>query len=472
MAAVADTDQQARRRQAIGSRASPSAGPMGTRVAAVIALLAGAVTVAVLLSAGGSYSIQAHFVDAGGLVDGAQVRVAGVTVGTVTGIGLTQNSQADITISITDHQYIPLHRLTRASIRAVGQAGVTNHYVELTPGPRTEPVLPSGAVLPTSLTTGYVSLDAILDSLDPATRASIDQFVSRSSQLYAGSGSTYFNSMLGKLSPALGAVAGLSGQLASDRADLGRLISTADRAASAIASRDPELRAAVSNTAVSLGALARQRAALADSLTRAPAVLGRVRMTLALGRRAIDALRPALREVPPAATPLGAVLHALPPSLASTTPTIAQLRSELPGLTRSLLGFVPLRDPAVAALGSLGTALERSMPILAGLRVYAPDLLIGLFNGLIGISTGPYDYSGHYIHAEYVQSPQFLLRGIASGLFSSHALVPGLLALRTNLTARCPGADEPPAPDGSNPWVPDKSLCNPADNVPSSVNQP
>jgi phospholipid/cholesterol/gamma-HCH transport system substrate-binding protein len=441
-------------------------------VAAVLGLLVGAVIVVVLLSSGSSYTIHAHFEDAGGLVDGAQVRVGGVTIGTVTAIGLTQNSQADITISVADGRYMPLHRLTRASIRAVGQAGVTNHYVELTPGPPGEPSLPNGAALPASLTTGYVSLDAILDSLDPAARASIDQLIKRSSQIYAGSGSAYFNGMLSKLSPALGALAGLSGQLASDRADLSRLISTAAQATSAIASRAPDLRAAVANTASAFGALAQQRVALADSLGRAPAVLDQARTTLALGGQAVAALRPALREVPAAAQPLGAVLHALPPSLGSVTPAIAQLRSELPGLSKSLLGFAPLQRPAGAALASLATALHRSTPILAGIRVYAPDLLIGLFNGLIGISTGPYDYAGHYIHAEYVQSPQFLLRGIASGLFSSHALIPGLLALRTDLTARCPGGGEPPAPDGSNPWIPDKSLCNPANDVPASVNQP
>jgi phospholipid/cholesterol/gamma-HCH transport system substrate-binding protein len=469
--AVAEIDQRGGRRRAIDSRSPSPAGPSGTKVAALLALLVGAVIVVVLLSAGSGYTIQAHFEDAGGLVDGAQVRVGGVTIGTVAAIGLTPNAQADITISIGDGRYIPLHRLTRASIRAVGQAGVTNHYVELTPGPPSEPVLRSGAVLPTSLTTGYVSLDAIIDSLNPAARGAIDQLVSRSSQIYAGSGAAYFNGMLGKLSPALGALAGVSGQLASDRADLNRLISTADQATSAIASRAPDLRAAVANTARAFGALAQQRSSLADSLTRAPAVLDQARVTLALGNHAVAALRPALREVPAAAQPLGGVLHALPPSLGSVTPAIGQLRSELPGLTRSLTDFVPLKAPAVSALGSLATALNHSMPILAGVRVYAPDLLIGLFNGLIGISTGPYDYAGHYIHAEYVQSPQFLLRGIASGLFSAHALIPGLLALRTNLTDRCPGGDEPPAPDGSNPWIPDKSLCNPADDVSASVNQ-
>jgi ABC-type transporter Mla subunit MlaD len=241
---------------------------------------------------------------------------------------------------------------------------------------------------------------------------------------------------------------------------------------SAIASRAPDLRAAVANTATSLGALAQQRTALADSLQRAPAVLDEARTTLALAGQAVTALRPALREVPAATTPLGAVLDALPPSLASVTPAIAQLRSELPGLEASLRGLVPLRRPGVAALGSLAAALKDSTQILAAVRVYAPDLLIGLFNGLIGISTGPYDNSGHYVHAEYVQSPQSILRGIASGLLSAHPLVPGVLALRSDLTARCPGGGEPPAPDGSSPWIPDKSLCNPANDMQASVNRP
>ncbi len=41
--------------------------------------------------------------------------------------------------------------------------------------------------------------------------------------------------------------------------------------------------------------------------------------------------------------------------------------------------------------------------------------------------------------------------------------MPGrLVGYRTGLVARCPGAAAEPAPDGSNPWVPDPTLCDPA----------
>jgi hypothetical protein len=41
--------------------------------------------------------------------------------------------------------------------------------------------------------------------------------------------------------------------------------------------------------------------------------------------------------------------------------------------------------------------------------------------------------------------------------------VPNLVGYRTGVDARCPGAAVEPAPDGSNPWIPDPSLCDPKD---------
>jgi hypothetical protein len=133
-----------------------------------------------------------------------------------------------------------------------------------------------------------------------------------------------------------------------------------------------------------------------------------------------------------------------------------------------------LAPPTVTALHATGPALKEAMPILAGLRDYGPDLLLGVINGLAGISSGNYDAVGHYVRLEFAQPFQTFLGGTFGDTFGTllHNLGGSLFGLRTHITAICPGGNEPPAADGSSPWIPSKSICNPADDIPASVNQP
>ncbi|WP_249011213.1 MlaD family protein [Conexibacter sp. DBS9H8] len=434
-------------------------------------LLTAAVTLAILLAGGESYTINARFYNAGQLVTGGLVEVAGRPVGTVAGLTVTKDGLANVRLSITDSQIVPLHVGTRAQIRAVGQAGVANQFIDLTPGPPAAPALRDGAVLPTSQTTGMVDLDAILDTLNRPTRQDLQSLIARSDQVFAGSGSSYFNGVLAKLDPALRAVDGVAGELSYDHYALRRLIDESAVAASAISSRSGALSAAVANTARVMEALASERAVLADALTRAPGVLVQARGTLARLSATVVALRPTLRAVPSAAGPLATLVRRLGPTLQASEPVVSRLRALLPGVRRSLAGLASLAGPAVDALGSLTPALKGLMPILTGIRIYGVDFTLGLTNGLAGILASNYNADGHYGRLTFVQNLQTLLAGLPAAVLSKFPLVPGVLSTRKS-SAACPGGAEPPAPDGSNPWIPDRSLCDPSNDLPASVNQP
>lgn len=444
------------------------------RVLGFTALALGAlgVVLVLLFSASGGTTLHAVFEDSGQLVTGGQVQVAGRSVGSITGLSLTGNGLADVTMSIDDGSVLPLHHGTRAIIRAVGQAGVDNRFVQLIPGASSVPELADGATLPTSQTTGIVDLDAVLDSFGPSTRASLAQLITHSSQAFAGSGARWFNRMLAGLDPALGELDGLSAQLASDRVELSRLVQTGAVASHAVASRSPALQDSVAAAAHTFGEVAQQRAALADLLARAPAVLRQANGTLARVSVAVTTLRPTLRAVVPLTPSLRQFLGLLPPTLDELTPTVARLNGELPALLATLRGFEPLAAPAVNGLRSAAASFTGLMPFLVGLREYGSDIVLGIFNGLGGLVSGPYAAVGHYAKLNFVQSAQTLFSGPLSQLFSNGSLLPGNLAVRTHLLARCPGGDAPPAPDGSNPWVPSRSLCNPANDTPLSVDFP
>lgn len=439
----------------------------GTWLAAVVAAT---VAIVLILNPGGSYTIHALFEDAGQLVNGGEVQIAGRPVGTISGISVTPNGLADITLSLSSGVG-PLHRGTRAIIRALGQAGVANRYVQLFPGPASGPILHSGATLPTTQTTGIVDLDAVLDAFTPATRDAIQQLLANSSQVFAGSGADYFNELLAQADPAVEQLKQLTGQVAYDNVALGQLVSAGANAAHAVETRSTDLQNAVVSTAGTLEALASQKAALRDLLRRAPGTLKQATGTLTEVASTAQALRPTLRLIVPVGAPLRGFLDQLTPTLRQSAPVLRALTNQLPMLRTTLAGLRPLAAPAVAALSSTQHAVSTAEPILAGLREYGADFFLGLFNGLAGISSGTYNSEGHYVHVEFVQPYQSFLSGPLSTILTSPGLENNLFAERTKLTARCPGGNEPPSPDGSSPWV-IPSICNPADDTPLSVDFP
>ncbi|MHB8695164.1 MAG: MlaD family protein [Solirubrobacteraceae bacterium] len=445
------------------------------RVIAVAALVLIVIALGLIIPGGSTFDLTGHFTNASGLVVGDSVDVAGRAVGTVTSIGLTPDGDASVGLAITDSSILPLHLGTRAAIRALGQAGLANHYVALSPGLPSAGTLSNGAVLPTTQTSSLVNYDAVLDAFTPPQRASLKALIDHSAQVYAGSGAHYFNQMLSRLDPAFTQVNRLVGELANDRGAVSQVIRTGDIAASSIASRDADLRAAVVNTATSLHAIATERSALADSLQRAPAVLGQAQSTLAEVDTTVTALRPALKTVPAAAAPLSTFLQNVDATLPATVPVVSSVQALLPHLRASLTGLTPTARIAVPALSSAARALRVSRTVVQDFRYYSSDLILGVVYGLAGVAGGNYDEWGHYPRLEFTEPYQRAFGGTAaplSQLLLTHPLAANVFSLRTRLFKRCPGGNAPPAPDGSSPWNPTNGLCDPSQNVPASVNVP
>src|SRR5919108_4662326 len=131
------------------------------RVAAIGAVLVAVVLVGfVMFSSGGGYTVNAVFENAGQIVKGNLVEVAGVQAGTVKGISITPDGQAKIKMAI-DGKYAPLPTDTRAVVRQASQSGYANRYIELQlpPGAKKgQSTLKSGATLPESKTVSTVDI--------------------------------------------------------------------------------------------------------------------------------------------------------------------------------------------------------------------------------------------------------------------------------------------------------------------------
>lgn len=447
-----------------------------SRRLALGALALAAVAVVLLADRGPSYTVHARFANAGQLVKGGLVEVGGVKIGTIRSISMADGGQADIAMAISDERFVPLRRGTRATIRSVGQATITNRYVDLGPGPQNAPALPTGSVLPASDTTGIVDLDAILNAVDPAARRALQGLLANSAKIYAGSGAREFNATLARLDPAMARVGGLLRELADDRPQIAELVRTGARTAQAVADRRPDLQAAIQNTATTMRALADQRQSLSSVLQRAPRVLRQASGTLERTAATAVALRPTLRRVPAVQPGLRTLLRRLPKTLGRAQQPLRQLNGLLEPLRTALQGVQRLEPPAVAALKSTATGFRSSMDVLEGLRFYGSDLLLGVVNGLTGISSGQYNQFGHYLKLEFIQSPQTAVGGvlapIVTGLLDKNGALPGIFSSLTDQRSRCPGSNAPPAADGSNPWYPKAGICDPRQSMSALVNSP
>ncbi|HYF26336.1 MAG TPA: MlaD family protein, partial [Baekduia sp.] len=236
-----------------------------------------------LVGGGGDRRYAIRVADAGQLVKGDLVRLAGRTVGSVRAVRLAEDRRAEVVFAV-DEDAGPLRRGTRVAVRAASLTGVANRYLALTPGPPAAPALPEGSTLPASAVTPLVELDEVVGAFDPLTREGLRGVVRGVARQIDGRG-RQANAAAEHLDPALQAVRGLAEDLAADDATLRRFVASSARVVHALGSRRDALAGAVGETATALDAVAGADADLERALARAPRALRATTAGLAELRR-------------------------------------------------------------------------------------------------------------------------------------------------------------------------------------------
>lgn len=440
----------------------------GARIVALGALTAAVLAMVILLTGSHpSYTIHARFYDAGQLVAGDKVTVAGHQVGSVGTIRLAPNGLADVELDLSDDSVIPLRQGTIATIGQLSLTGVANRFVGLSLGSGVP--ISSGGVLPETQTRGIVDLDTLLDAFTPRVRSALQGLLRSGAYLVAQPTAARFNDFNRFLNPAVSQVGQLGAELAADRVSLAQLVSASSQVSSALAAHSGDLGSAVVQTAATLRALASERAALGDLVSRAPPVLGQATRVLGHVQSTLVALDPALKDLQPVAARAPALLSALLPAAENAIPTVKSLRALVPSAQAALEGLPPVVRVAIPAVRSLTASLTLINPDLSTVRPYIPDVIGGFFNGVGGCCGGSYDANGHYLHGIVtVQGGGSTLSGLLNVLSGATGSLGPFNGGRTGLLAPCPGGGNPPAWDASNPWTsPDvaagvPAICNPA----------
>ncbi|HWE08122.1 MAG TPA: MlaD family protein [Solirubrobacteraceae bacterium] len=368
------------------------------RIAAVAAVVVAVVAVAViLLSNGSTYQVRAIFQNAGQIVSGDQVEVAGNPIGTVANLALTRNGEAELTLNITDKSYDPLRRGTQATIRQLSLSGIASRYVDIRPGSVANSAIKSNGMIPTADTTSAVDLDQIFNTLNGPTLKGLQNVFQGSASQYQGSGKLA-QAAFQYLNPAVAASSMLFRELnRNNGSDFTHFVVKTSKLVSDVATRASDLTGLVSHLSTTTGALAAQRTNLAASLQRLPGFMRLANTTFVNLRGALDQLKPLVDDSKPVAPKLEKLLIQLRPLARNSVPTVNDLSNIIsrPGPNNDLIELVKLGVPLAAAtvrnVSANGkvrpgafpqsvTALNQSTPELATARPYAVDLT-GWFEG-------------------------------------------------------------------------------------------
>jgi phospholipid/cholesterol/gamma-HCH transport system substrate-binding protein len=473
------------------------------RVAAIGAVIVAVVLVGIVLfGGGGGYTVNAVFENAGQLVKGNLVEVAGVQAGSVKGISITPNGQAKVTFSVNG-DYAPLPTSTRAIVRQASQSGYANRYIELDlpGGPRKgQPTIKNGGTLSQAQTVATVDIDQLFNTLDPSTRKALQEFFKGSAAQYAGV-TKQANLGLHYLNPALSTSSRLFNELNYDTPVLEHFLSDSAHLVTAVAQKSNDLSGLVQNLNTTTRAIGAQKAALADSIGRLPDFMRNANTTFVNLRAALNDVDPLVNASKPVAKKLKPFLDQVQPLARDARPTIASLNTVIrrPGANNDLIeltqSLTPLAHIAVdtaqrdganraGAFPESTQALKASAPIIAFGRPYTPDLF-GWFDDFS--TTGDYDALGQISRTQTMFNSTSADTSVLNSLgLSGLPTAPGLLQVgnggkpfpvdtqqkllagttRSGQYNRCPGGGDVIAPDKSNLLTADEQKllgCSEAD---------
>jgi phospholipid/cholesterol/gamma-HCH transport system substrate-binding protein len=226
----------------------------------VVTALATGVLVATIgnLSFGGAHTYKAVFADATGLNKGDDVRVAGVKVGTVKGVAITDRTRALVSFSVDDSTSVT--EATHATIKYRNLVG--QRYVALTQevGPSTE--LADGATIPVARTSPALDLTVLFNGFKPLFEAlspdDVNQLSYEIVQVFQGEGGT--------LESLLEHTASVTSTLADRDQVINDLVDNLSEVLGHVADRDKQLNELITTFKQFVGGLDQDRDAILDSL--------------------------------------------------------------------------------------------------------------------------------------------------------------------------------------------------------------
>lgn len=416
-----------------------------------------------VFSGGGGASYQLLFANDSQLVRGDQVRVGGVTVGSVTDITLTHDYKARVTIHV-ESSLAPLHEGTTAQIRVPSLTTVAGRYVALAPGPNNRPALADGATLPASAAQGTTDLDQLFNTLNPRTRKGLQELFVGGAESYAGAtaaagiSAEYF-------APTLASATHIFAELTRDEPTFTNFLVQSAKALTTLAAHHEQLTDLIGHGDETFSALAAEQSQLERGVRQLPATLQQGNHAFAELPSTFAALRSLVDVAKPDTTKLASFFARLAPLLHAAQPVLHNLSVAIskPGpandLTDAALGLPAFANAVQANAPSTVKALQESVPVTSFFGPYAPDLASAARD--FGTNAGYYDANGHYARFGFAFDN---FKPGAGNTLTPATPQEGAQGLKLHQLRRCPGAGATPSPtDGSAPFTDNGQLgCDPS----------
>jgi phospholipid/cholesterol/gamma-HCH transport system substrate-binding protein len=304
------------------------------------------------------YRVQAAFPEAALLVDEAEVRMAGVTIGRVKSTELAQGGRRVLADLELDSEFAPIPSDTRAILRRKSLLGET--YVELSPGDRDTANLPDGGRLPDAQIEETVEIDELLAVFDPDTRQAFRDWLQEAGVAVSGGFAQDFNDSLGNLAEFAGSGADVLEPLDRQELALRRLVRDTGRAFGAASEQAGALRGLVENGNRTFAALASRDDALAETFEVLPTFQREARTTMVRLERFARDTDPLVRLLREPADDLG--------------PTVRDLGNLAPDLEQLFRDIDPLLDASEDGVPAAQRFLEGAEPVLEAAHVFLPEV--------------------------------------------------------------------------------------------------
>ena len=472
-----------------------------------LALLALALIWLLFLRGGDEYRITGEFANASQLVEGNQVVVGGIPIGTVERIDLGPQGQAMVTFTV-DEEHAPVRRGTTATVRWVSLSSQAQRQVQLTMPPEemAGEEIPDGGTLTREETVSEVEIDQFFNMLDKRTTKSLKRVIQGFETSFVGV-EKQANRGYYYLNPLFYQSRRVFSELSADDTALAEFLVDTARFSGALADRAPDVSQLVGNLNQMMTAIGDRKERLATAIRLLPDFMRDANTTFVNLRAALDDVDPLVIASEPAIRELNPFLDELRGFARDAVPTVRDLSAIIrrpggandlielnrlqPKLTKQAIGTdfpecgggEDKSDVLVAAdddftQGSFGESicsLRNGEASLEMFRAYTSEL-VGWFDG--------------FSHSGYSDAMGGVGRvGVTFNTFSpSFPFIPNPLelqtpadqfsSLETGYTQRCPNSGERPLgavdpEDDSVPFTDDGHLtdgeggdCEPSQIIP------
>ncbi|MCK9247373.1 MAG: MlaD family protein [Solirubrobacteraceae bacterium] len=381
------------------------------------------------LSGGKGDLIRAEFRDATHLRANTDVRVAGVNVGKVEEVELSDDtSRAVVKLRMNSDSGVTLHRDARAAVWWRTLLG-RNTYVEIEPGSPSAGELGEGTI-PLGRTTVQEELDAVVSALPPEQRQATRQIIGGFDEGFSDTaGGRRTIDALDGAGPSL--ARGLRGLRGTEAGDLPKLVREMSKTLGIFGRNVVELAGFIDNGRIALGTMSANSPAISRLVREAPAALADTRLTLTRVEKTLDDLDPlavklvpGARKLDPAARAATPMLRRLDTVLKDATPTLRDLRPAV----RRLAAMAPTGrkvltdlDPTIARLNDeLLPWLDEGDPETK-MRNYQA---IGPFFSATNSMGSPFDANGNVLNFQtFVDERSLLTLGCITRLTDPTATI-------------------------------------------------